>query len=72
MIYKLTIVTQQGVKIYRVGDNIPDNGKEIHKIVYAPVVVGATVDQDSIYQVIGENGKILAEIINCPVEVIYL
>lgn len=66
IIYKLTVVTQLGVNTYRIGDVIPDNGKKINLIQFNHT------DKDIIYQVFDAKSKIIAEIINCPVEVIYL
>ena len=66
MIHSITIVTGQGVKTYKSGGVIPETGKKIDRISYSPA------EGDSIYQMISKEGRVLAEIINCPVEVIWI
>ena len=66
MIYSITIVTGQGVKTYKMGQTLVGNNKKISCIEFAPT------EEDCIYQVLDNNRKVLAEIINCPVEVVYI
>lgn len=72
MIYSITIVTGQGVKRYAINDKCEWNGGTISKIIYSPVVLNENIQQNDIYQVLDVDGKILVEIINCPVEIVYL
>ncbi len=66
MIYSITIVTGQGVKTYELGQVLKGNRKKVNQIQFTPT------EEDSIYQILDEKRKVLAEIINCPVEVIYI
>lgn len=56
----------QGVKTYEIGKVLTCNCEKVNYIG------SHSTGEDIIYQVFNEKRKLLAEIINCPLEIVYI